>query len=116
LWIVQPLLELGAECLGSDLCCNCDFTGCRIGGHELDFIDLDGCAFAFAEGLANLLGNVLSLRPADGESAHEAREIVNGDLIGKVDAGEARSGQQLRESALSLAGFERDAIEKKFRA
>jgi hypothetical protein len=41
-------------------------------------------------------------------------EVGERDLIGKVNAGQAGSGQELGEAAFRLAGFERNAVDKKF--
>jgi len=112
--IVQPVPEFGAERLGRKLCGNRKLAGSGIGGDELDFIDADGGILVVAERLLNLLGEVLRFRPAHGKSLGQASKVFDGDLIREQDAREPGGVQQLREAALGLSGFERDAVEKKF--
>ena len=112
--VVEPLLEFGAEGLGGELRRHGILAGCGIGGDELDFVDADGGILVIAESFLDLLGEVLRFGAAHGKSAHQAGKVVERDLVRKQDAGESGGGQQLRETALGLSGFERDAIEKKF--
>jgi len=89
-------------------------AGYRIGGHELDFVDTDGGILVVAESFLELLGEVLCFGAAQGKSPDQPGEVLERDLVRKQDAGKSRGGQQLCETALRLAGFERDPVEKKF--
>ena len=84
-----------------------------IGGDKLDFIDADRGILVFAERFLDLLGEILRLGAAHGKGAYQAGKVLKRDFVRKQNAGEPGGGQQLREAALGLAGFERDAIEKK---
>jgi hypothetical protein len=110
--IIQPLLELGSECLCGDLGCDRNFSGGWISSHEFHFIDLDRRAATVAKGVFDLLGDVLSFRPANRKGAYQPCEVLNRDLRREVNAGKAGSGQQLGEAALCLPGFERNPIEE----
>ncbi len=108
------MLEFRAEGLGGQLGGHGIFARRGIGGHELDFIDADRGVLVIAQCLPDLFGEVLRLGATHGKGPHQAREIVNRDFIRKQDAGEAGGAQQLREAALGLSGFERNAVEQKF--
>jgi hypothetical protein len=112
--IIQPVLEFRAERLRGELRGHGKFAGGGIGSHELDFIDADRGILFVAEGLLNLLGEVLRFRTAHGKGLGQARKVLERDFVGEQDAGEPGSVQQLCEAALGLSGFERDAVEKKF--
>ena len=89
------------------------FAGGGVGSDKLDFIDADRRVLVVAEGLLQLLGEVLRFGAAHGKGADQAGKVVERDLVGEQDAGEPGGVQQLCEAALGLSGFERDAIEKK---
>ena len=108
------MLEFGAEGLGGDLGRHGKFAGARIGGDKLDLVDADGGAFVVAQALLDLLREVLRLGAAHGKGADQAGKVLERYFIGEQDTGKPGGGQQLCETALSLPGFERNAIEKKF--
>ena len=112
--VVEPMLEFRAEGLGGELGGHGIFARGGIGGDELDFIDADGGILVIAERFLDLFGEVLRFGATHGKGPDQAREIVNRDFVRKQDAGEAGGPQQLREAALGLSGFERNAIEQKF--
>lgn len=112
--IVKPVLEFGAKSLRGELRGDGIFPGGGIGGDELDFIDADGGILVVAEGFPDLLGKVLRFGTAHGKGADQAGKVLERDFVGKQDAGKPGGGQQLREAALGLSRFERNAIEKKF--
>lgn len=68
--------------------------------------------FVVAEGVFNILDDVLGLGSTDGERPHQAGKIVYCDLIRKLDAGESGGGQELGKAAFRLPGFHGDAIEQ----
>ena len=112
--VIEPVLEFGAKSLSGELCRHGKFARGGIGGNKLDFIDADGGTLVVAQAFLDLFGEVLRLGAAHGKGAHQAGKVLERDLGREQDAGEPGGGQQLRETALGLSGFERDAIEKKF--
>ncbi len=115
LWIVQPLLKLGAERLSCNLSGDTDVSGEWIGSHEFHFVYLDGARFpAAAQCFFNLFGNILCFGAGKSKGANQACEVFNGDAFRKMQAGKAGCGQQLPETFFYLPGFERNAIEQQF--
>jgi hypothetical protein len=90
-----------------------NLAGGGIGSDELDFIDANGRILVIADAFLKLLGEVLRFGAAHGKGPNQARKVFERDLVREQDAGEPGGGQQLCEAALGLAGFERDAVEKK---
>jgi hypothetical protein len=110
--IIEPLLEFRTDGLGGQLGRDGNFSGGRIGGNELDLINADGRILVVAEGFLDLLGEVLRFGPAHSKGANQTRKVFESHLVRKQNAGEAGSVQQLCETALGLAGFQRNAIEE----
>jgi hypothetical protein len=111
--VIQPFLEFRAERLGGDLRGDGNFAGGGIGGNEFHFINANRRFLGVAQGLLDLLDQVLGLRSAHGKSAHQAREVVARDLRGEMNAGQARHGEQVSKAALGLPRLQRNAVEKK---
>ena len=111
--IAEPLFGFGAQSLSGELGGHGNLAGGGIGGDELHFIDADGRILVIAEGVLDLLGEVLGFGAPHGKGADQAGKVVERDLVGEQDAGEPGGGQQLCEAALGLSGFERDAVEQK---
>ena len=72
------------------------------------------CALAVSESALDFPNNVLRPGPAESEGAYQVYELVLGDRVGKMNTGQTCGGQQLREAAFCLPGFERRAIQQKF--
>ena len=106
------MLELRTQGLSGDLSRDADLAGRGIGGHKAHFIDLDGTIGIVPQGLAHLGGHILRLGSAGGKCLHQAGEIFLGNSLREMDAGQARSVQELGKAALGLTGFERRAIQQ----
>ena len=108
------MLKFRAERLGCDLGRHAYLASGGISGDKPDFVDANRRALAVSEGTLDLFDHILGPGSAHGEGSHQLDKLFLGDLIGEVDAGQAGSGQQLREAAFGLAGLQRSAIEQKF--
>ncbi len=104
------MLELWTKRLGGDLSSDGHLARGRIGSDEFHLIDLDRGASAIAQGFLDLFGDVHSLGAADREGAHQARKILDRDLIGKVDTRQACRGQQLCKTAFGLTGLDWNSV------
>ena len=110
--IVKPLLEFRAQRLGRNLGCNADLAGRRIGRDKSYFVDADRSCLAVPEGALDLFDHVLGPGSAHGECPHQLDKFVLGDLVRKMDAGQTRRGQQLREAALRLPRLQRNSVQQ----
>ena len=107
------MLELGTERLRRDLRRDADISRERIGSDKLYLVNPDGAVVvAEAQSFFNLLRDILSLRTADRERAHQAREIFDGNVFGKMQASQPGRVQQIREAALRIAGFQWNSVEQ----
>ena len=109
--IVEPLLEFGTQRLCRDLSRHAHLAGRRIGGYKPDLVDADGSVLAVPKSTFDFFNDVLGSGSAQSKCSYQVDELILGDLIRKMNAGQAGRRQQLRKTALRLPGFERNAIE-----
>jgi len=101
--VIEPRFEFGTECLCGDLGGDADIAGQRISGDEFHFIDLDRASrTANAQGVFDLLGNVLRFGTGNSECANQPHKVFFGDVFGEVQAGESGGAQQSRETFFGL--------------
>jgi hypothetical protein len=98
LGIVKPLLEFWPKSLRGDLCGHGYFSRGGIGRDEFDFINTDGRCLGIAQRFLDLLGEILGLRTAHREGAHQSSKVFERNLAGKVNA--------------CLSRLDRDAVEQ----
>ena len=110
--IVKPLLEFRAQGLGRNLGCDADLAGRRIGRDKSYFVDADRSGLAVPEGALDLFDHILGPRSAHGEGPHQLDKFVLGDLVRKMDTGQARRGQQLSEAALRLPRLQGNSVQQ----
>src|SRR5205823_5971471 len=60
----------------------------------------------------DLFADILRPGAAYREGSNQSRKLIDRDSVGKVNARQPGGGQQLRKTALGLAGFQRNTIQQ----
>ena len=110
--VVQPLFEFRAERLCRQLCRHGNFSGRRISRDKLYFVNFDGGVLVIAQRFFKLPGEVLRLRSAHRESGDQAGKVLEGNLAGKMNAGQTGRRQQLSEASFGLPCLKRGAVKQ----
>ena len=110
--IIKPLLEFRAQRLRSDLGCDADLAGRRIGRYKLTSLMRIEVVLLSPKASLDLFDHILGPGSAHGERPHQSGKIVLGDLVGKMDTGQAGRGQQLSEAALRLPRLQGNSVQQ----
>jgi hypothetical protein len=106
---VAVFVSRAAQHLGSELRRDLDSGHRSIFRDVANFVDLDG-AFT-GERRFQLLGELAGLVVSAGEGAHESREVALRGIGRKMNAGDSRTSEKLRETFFSCGGTERHAVQ-----
>jgi hypothetical protein len=107
--VTQPV-ALSAQSLGGKLRSHLDAGHGAVFRHKANLVN-SNAGFARKRRL-QLFGQSAGLRGACGESTHKAGKLSLVQVACKMDAGDARSDQQLRETALGGRGAEGNTIKQ----
>ena len=110
--IVQPLLEFGAQRLGSNLRRDGYVSVAWISRYKFDLVDPNRRLFVIPERILDLLDHVLSFGTAHGKGPNQPGKIVNRDSLGKMNACQTGCRQKLGEAAFRLPRFQRYAVQQ----